>query len=147
VNEVRKEVKNALGKTDSVVDALNGTIRYAYDADGNLTDAGDPQNHTIPTVHTQYDLRNRKIQSVDPDLGTWNYTYDGFGDLISQTDANGQTTTMTYDVLGRMTSKKNETTQDSAQWLYDAPGSGIGKLAAMVSEADTNLNGNCAIPG
>src|SRR6185312_17473370 len=109
VNEVRKEVKNALGKTDSVVAALNGTIHYAYDADGNLTDAGDAQNHTIPTVHTQYDLRGRKSQTADPDVGTWNYTYDGFGDLVSQTDANGQTVTMTYDVLGRMTSRTDST--------------------------------------
>jgi len=144
-DEVRQEVKNALGKTDSVVDALNGTIHYAYDADGNLTDAGDAQNHTIPTVHTQYDLRGRKSQTADPDVGTWNYTYDGFGDLVSQTDANGQTVTMTYDVLGRMTSRTDST--GTAQWVYDtAAGAGIGKLAVMVGAPDPTFNGTCSVP-
>jgi RHS repeat-associated protein len=146
-HQQRYEEKNALAKTDHVTDAAGGTIWYRYDADGNLTDAGDPAGSTIPTVHTTYDLRGRKTASTDPDLGTWSYQYNGFGDLMSQTDAKGQTITMGYDVLGRMTSKTDAATGDTAQWLYDtAPGAGVGKLAAMVSEPNGKLNGSCALP-
>jgi RHS repeat-associated protein len=70
---------------------------------------------------------------------------DGFGDLVGQLDAKGQLTAMTYDVLGRMTSRTDAT--GKAQWVYDvAPGAGIGKVAAMVSPPDVRLIGRCAVP-
>src|SRR5262249_29125958 len=90
-------------------------------------------------------LRGRKDFSTDPDMGVWSYGHDGFGDLITQTDANAQTATMTYDTLGRMTSKTDGS--GTAQWVYDvADGAGVGKLAAMVSAPDARLNLPCSIP-
>ena len=53
---------------------------------------------------------------------------------------------MTYDVLGRMTSKTDPA--GTAEWVYDvAPGAGKGKLAAMVSAPDERLLGTCTVPG
>jgi len=68
----------------------------------------------------------------DPDMGSWSYAYDALGELVQQVNAKGQTVTMTYDVLGRMTSR-NEPDLIST-WAYDkykdgSPCSkGIGKL-------------------
>jgi RHS repeat-associated protein len=146
LNQHRIQTKNVLGKVAFIKDSRDVTITYWYDADGNLTDAGDPATHVLPTVHVDYDLRGRKIRLVDPDVGTWHYAYNAFGDLISQTDAKGQRTTMTYDVLGRMRTKTDP--QGTATWLYDvATGAGLGKLAAMISAPASKLNGGaCPVP-
>ncbi len=153
VSQQRTETKNAIGKLASVKDAAGNTTRYQYDGDGNLTDVFDPVGND---VHTHYDSRGRKDVMTDPDMGTWKYCYDGFGDLVGQIDSKNAASTcttgsltvaMTYDVLGRMTSRTDVATGHMAQWLYDAPGGGIGKLAAMVGEPDPNLSGTCAIPG
>ncbi len=153
-NQQRTETKNAVGKIASVTDAAGQVIRYQYDSDGNLTDAGDPIGGSIPTVHTGYDTDGRKTRTVDPDMGTWQYCYDGFGDLVKQIDSQAgnstctsgtPTTTMTYDSLGRMTSRTDSS--GTAQWLYDsAPGAGIGKLAATAGAPDANLEGACPLP-
>jgi RHS repeat-associated protein len=154
--EVRRkyETKNGLGKVASVEtlkgdpsDRANETIiSYRYDVDGNLTDTFDPSSNTI---HIEYDSRGRKLTSTDPDLGFWEYGYNGFGDLLTQVDPNSrsasQTISMTYDKLGRMTSKTDA--QGTSEWIYDvAPGAGIGKLAATIGPADTHLAGECLHP-
>ena len=148
VSDLRRrwEKKNALGKTAWVEDDLGVKILYDYDADGNLTHAGDRLGNSVPTVQNTYDLRGRKTVTTDPDLGTWTYEYDGFGNLIAQTDAKAHRTEMSYDQLGRMLTKKDG--QDTAEWVYDvAPGAGVGKLAAMVSAPDDRLGGSpCVVP-
>jgi RHS repeat-associated protein len=142
--QTRTETKNLLGKLDSVVDSLGGEIDYTYDPDGNVVANRTPDQLLIVTF---YDARGRKTQMTDQDLGTWNYVFDGFGDLVSQTDANNQQFAMAYDQLGRLLTKQNLGTTATAQWIYDAAGgAGIGKLAAMVSEPDPNLNGACGLP-
>src|SRR5262249_31938516 len=120
---------------------------FVYDADGNLTDSYDPVNHLVPPIHTEYEAKRGWKKSVDdPDLGHWDYVHDGFGDLISQADPQGPPSTMTYDALGRMLTRTDA--EGTAQWVYDkAEGAGIGKVAAMVSPADSRLNGPCSIPG
>ena len=148
----KSETKNALGKTAQVTevlfnidpsddDAHDITTRYAYDGDGNLRFVcTDPANNV---VEARFDVRGRKLKTIDPDLGTWSYVYNGYGDLVSQTDAKQQTTTMTYDKLGRMLTKTDG--QGTAEWVYDAAAGGVGKLAAMVSPPDSRLTGLCAI--
>jgi RHS repeat-associated protein len=139
----RSETKSLLGKVVSEQDASGSVMSYLYDGDGNLTDTYDP-SPSRNNVHIAYDLVGRKQAIRDPDLGAWSYTYDGFGDLISQANANGQTT-MTYDLLGRMTSKTDQA--GTAQWVYDvAPVAGVGKLAAMISAPDSRLSGPCGVP-
>jgi hypothetical protein len=48
---------------------------------------------------------------------------------------------MTYDRLGRMTTRDDGVGSGKAQWVYDvaAGGGGIGKLAAVVSARDSTL--------
>jgi RHS repeat-associated protein len=147
--QVRTERKSVTGQVVSVVDTHGAEIRYAYDGEGSLTDTLDPAGNR---VHIEYDERGRKRFSRDPDMGEWRYEYNGFGDLIGQIDANGRrpngqpTIAMTYDGLGRMTSRTD--TSGTAQWVYDtAAGAGVGKLAAMVSAPDSKLQAGCTIPG
>jgi RHS repeat-associated protein len=145
----RTETKNVVGQVVSVRDANGAESTYKYDADGNLKETClYPVAEICPSrylLYFEYDLRGRKIRSVDPDMGDWRYQYNGFGDLIGQTDAKGQTTFMTYDVLGRKTSKSDAA--GTSTWIYDvAPGAGAGKLAAVASGPDARLAGECAVP-
>ena len=142
--QTRTETKNALGKVGSVVDSLGSQLDYQYDPDGNLLGV---QNHGGERMSlTFFDTRGRKTKTVDEDLGVLYFTFDGFGDLVSRTDANGQFA-MAYDQLGRMLTKQNLNTAATAQWIYDtAGGAAIGKLAAMISEADTNFKAACGLP-
>ena len=78
-------------------------------------------------------MRGRKIQTTDPDLGTWTYEYNVLGELVKQTDAKNQVATMSYDVLGRMTRRvENGLTSD---WIYDTAAMGKGKLQQAKTSA------------
>ena len=146
VSRQRWERKNALGKVRSV-EAANGAIGYHYDAEGNLTDAGDPWNVVpqVPTVRFHYDKRGRRDSMTDPDMGTWAFVYNGFGDIVKRTDSKQLSTTMTYDGIGRLR-KRTNSSNESAEWLYDPPGAGVGKVAAAISAPDPHLNGACEVP-
>lgn len=141
VPEDRCEQKGALGKVISVLDALDNTVGYTFDADGNMIGTYDPNGNAIDVY---YDQRGRKSATTDPDLGAWSYTYDGFGDVLTQTDAAHQTTTMTYDNLGRMTSKTDSS--GTSAWAYDAAPNGIGKVSGMTGPIDARLAGVCQNP-
>jgi RHS repeat-associated protein len=116
-------IKNAQGLTEKVTDTFNKPIVYAYDASGNLTTITEAAKITSHT----YDVRGRKIQSSDPDMGTWTYGYNVLGELITQTDAKNQTTTLAYDQLGRLTQRVEP--EVTSSWTYDTAAVGIGKLA------------------
>ncbi|HXT99775.1 MAG TPA: RHS repeat-associated core domain-containing protein, partial [Polyangia bacterium] len=139
----RTETKNVIGKVQLVQALVDGTqtnISYIYDAEGNLTDTFDGPNHT----HLDYDVRGRRRIVQDPDMGEWDYTYDIYGNLVSQKDANQKTVSMTYDKIGRILSRRDDATGNETKWAYDrAPGAGIGKVAAMVSEPDDKFRGTC----
>jgi RHS repeat-associated protein len=141
-SQARDETKNVIGKVVTVSDSVGATMRYRYNADGDLVQTIDNLSNSI-FIH--YDALGRKRATRDPDLGAWAYAYDGFGELIGQLDAKDQLITMNYDVLGRMVSKTDSS--GTAQWVYDAaPGGGLGKLAAMIGAPDARLNGTCAVP-
>ena len=87
----------------------------------------------------KYDIRGRKKEMDDPDLGFWTYGYNSLGELISQTDAKTQTVTMHYDKLGRL--DRREEFEGVSTWQYDtAPGKGLGKLhIALFTPADNSF--------
>ncbi|MBI3774410.1 MAG: VCBS repeat-containing protein [Gammaproteobacteria bacterium] len=134
---VRTEVKNMMGQTVSVTDALAKTITYKYDPFGNLGKVINPVpggsvTATNNTVKNDYDLRGRKTHMHDPDMGEWYYTYNTVGQVLTQTDPKGQVVTMYYDEMGRMY-RRDETEQGNASlftsiWEYDTAPNGKGKL-------------------
>ena len=156
----RSETKNALGKTAVVVDGAEddperSSSGYFYDADGNVTDTtGGPVGSVSAGMHVDYDALGRRTDTYDPDAGHWHFTYNGFGDVVRQTDANDQVTLMTYDAIGRLIARSNETGGDDEAWEYDhAPGGGgfapgaVGKVVAQKGAPDSHFAGNCTLPG
>ena len=106
--------KNSQGKPVEVVDAA-GTMHYTYDAFGNLNKVTDVAGNVVSEM--QYDIRGRKIDMVDANMGHWTYQYDDFGGLVSQTDARGQMISMQYDTLGRII--RRDTPEGVYTWGYD----------------------------
>lgn len=102
------------------VTETSGTVRFTYDADGNVrsrTDqegdttrytydqAGDLLSATAPdgsATAYQYDARGNLIAATDPDGGTARYAYDDRGRLIAVTDADGKTVSFGYDDAGNL---------------------------------------------
>ncbi|MDX3773546.1 toxin TcdB middle/N-terminal domain-containing protein [Chromatiaceae bacterium AAb-1] len=95
---------NYLGQTAQVMDALNNTLNYDYDAYGNLKRVTAVNAQGLSSVRTVnlYDTYGRKAAMQDQDKGNWSYNYNAFGELLSQTDAKNQLTDFTYDHAGRM---------------------------------------------
>jgi RHS repeat-associated protein len=136
-NQTRTVNKNSQGQVASVTDAAGNVTTYYYDPFGNQVQTVDATGRNV--VVGTYDLRGRKTQMNDPDLGVWNYTFNTLSQLVSQTDAKSQTSQFTYDLLGRLTQRVE--TDMTASWTYDTVPHGIGQLAsasATGSAAGTN---------
>lgn len=131
-------VTNTQGQLVSVTNANNGnatleksTISYDYDSFGNLAKTVDQKNNV---VQMGYDLLGRKTSMTDPDMGLWTYVYDALGQLVQQTDPKGRaaatpyTSTVKYDLLGRVTERRN--IDQVSTWVYDSCTKGVGKLCS-----------------
>ncbi len=137
----KTETRNVLGEIVSVKDHLNGVSKYTYDAQGNLVEMFGPSGSAHTTI-IRYDNLGRKQSMTDPDKGNWSYEYNTFGELISQCDGKYQTTKMSYDRLGRMTSRRDYnaasdcatlgTLEGTTTWSYDSLANGVGQLAEVV---------------
>jgi RHS repeat-associated protein len=134
--QTRTTTKDSQGNVVTVTDLKPGdtdpsartTTTYAYDPFGKLVSTTDAVNNIVAAT---YDVRGRKTDSHDPDLGHWTYTYNAASELISQTDAKGQTTTFTYDRLGRMTQRVEP--DMTSTWAFDTATYGVGKLASATA--------------
>lgn len=135
--QTHSRVFDALSRLYQDIGAMNQITTYAYDANGNLTNATDPLNRS--TVNT-YDALDRLIGSTDPASGQTRYSYDGLDqltqvtdprDLITQYVRSGLgtldqvhspdtgTTTNTYDAAGNMLTRTDAKGQ-IASYTYDA---------------------------
>jgi RHS repeat-associated protein len=143
----KTEIKNVAGELVEVIDAIDGRLTYEYDSQGNLhkakswgkantagahIDEGDGLSYPI-VVTIEYDDLGRKIRMDDPDKGEWHYEYTGFGELKKQTNANGHTVELTYDQLGRQSTRIEKSKGSSAPtsdviWLYDTATNGLGQV-------------------
>ncbi|WP_444909758.1 FG-GAP-like repeat-containing protein [Microbulbifer sp. TRSA005] len=149
----KTEIKNVAGELVEVIDAIDGRLTYEYDSQGNLykakswgktnaagahIDEGDGLSYPI-VVTIEYDDLGRKTRMDDPDKGEWHYEYTGFGELKKQTNANGHTVELTYDELGRQSTRIEKSKGSSAPtsdviWLYDSAANGLG-LVEMVMDS------------
>jgi len=101
-----QSVRNASGWVTSVIRNVGASsaandysaVNHEYDGLGNL-------RSTIAsgaTTSLTYDVRGRKTEMVEPNMGSWSYRYNAFSELIWQRDARGQIVEMNYDALGRL---------------------------------------------
>lgn len=145
--QTKKTVKNPQGQVASIrtnegsaEPNVDTTMSYTYDPFGNLLTTTDASGN-VTTL--SYDIRGRKTQMLDPDMGRWTYNYNVLSELkwqcdpvsrgINPPECTGSATTMTYDKLGRMT---NRTERDLiSEWTWDTAisGYGKGKLASVSS--------------
>ena len=131
-NHSTTTVTNILGEVQSVTDAGGNVIVYEYDDIGKQTSLDGPLAGTVDRIVTDYDDLGNVKSINDPNLGIWNYSYNAIGELLYQRDAKANCTVMTYDNLGRMTSKTyrsnenitcddsvNANSEGSSSWFYD----------------------------
>ncbi|OMF86246.1 hypothetical protein BK146_27790 [Paenibacillus sp. FSL R7-0333] len=157
-NKIQEE--NAKGHTISYTyDKLNrliltkdpdGTVisKNIYDANSNITKKIDAKGYAAGSTDSaqygsiyQYDLANRLVAFIDPELAVLNgtskfttkYQYNIYGDMVSQTDALGNFIQYEYDNAGRL-SKVIDGEQVEVTYGYDSIGNklfmkdGRGKL-------------------
>lgn len=129
---------DALERERTVTDALNTSVSYRYDPQGNLARTEvKGESETTGIVHTiQYDLLGRKTLLTDPDVGSINYQYNALGLLASQTNALNQVIRFSYDKLGRQIGKVDDANAANSQlrthqWVYDTKTNGVGKIASV----------------
>lgn len=139
--------KNSQGQVVSVrtnsgaAGTVDTLVSFLYDPFGNLTQTTDPLGNVTALT---YDLRGRKSEMVDRDMGRWTYRYNALGELAWQCEpvsraiqsvsgdcADAVASRMTYDKLGRMLSR---TERDlTSTWTWDTATKGVGKLAQVTS--------------
>ncbi|MFQ3227884.1 MAG: YD repeat-containing protein [Porticoccaceae bacterium] len=133
-NQQKTEIKNVAGEILRVTDHDLATIKYSYDAHGNLTAMQDASNNITTII---YDELGRKTSMSDPDKGNWVYEYNAFGELLRQTDAKGQIIETQYDLLGRESRRIDYSSPDCIEkvtdWTYDSQVYGLGQLAKVRS--------------
>ncbi len=137
---VKKEFKDIYGRLIKVEEYMDGnlyaTTSYEYGIGKQLTKVTDEQNNVTTMI---YDSLGRKIEMIDPDMGTWTYTYDLNGNLLSQTDATPETVNFTYDAINRMLTKNYPTGTDTT-YQYDdtsAPFTGFNPIGRLTTVSDS----------
>jgi RHS repeat-associated protein len=112
------QVRDSQGHVIEVIDAIGSVLVRQYDAFGNLVATFDQYGNSVTAA---FDLRGRKYQTNDPDMGQWTYGYDALGEMVWQQSPNeraaGQKTSFTFDALGRMATRVAP--EFTTTWSYD----------------------------
>lgn len=109
---------DALNRLWQDIGAVNQTIVYEYDANGNLTGITDPLSHK--TTHG-YDALNRLIQTTDATLKTSQYRYNALDQLTQVTDPRALITQYTVNAFDQPTLEQSPD-RGNSQFTYDAAG-------------------------
>ncbi len=118
------KVLNEDGSIQTITDLSNSSVTYQYYGDGLVKQI----NAAGTITNFEYDLRRQQRKLIDPNAGTSEYIYNAFGDLIYQKDANGSEFEMIYDVLSRLTQKKNLANNQIETFEYNNSGHGLNQL-------------------
>jgi len=101
------QVETADGPRTDVQDIT----RYAYDAQGNLTQVTDALGHV--TILGDYDDRGKPGRLVDPNGVVSTLTYTGIDGWLASVTTAGSTTRFDYDAVGQIT----RLTRADGSWL------------------------------
>ncbi len=93
---------DALNRTNKIINAEGGIVEFLYDGNGNRTHLIDPVGNDTTFV---YDVANRPIQQIDPLGHSSFFAYDAAGNRIEAVDRNGRRRTFAYDGMNRMTNE------------------------------------------
>jgi RHS repeat-associated protein len=137
------KVFDAEGQLRRVIDpAPGGTTYYdyTYDTSGNQVLTIRDTANNISSM--KIDPLGRKTSSDDVDMGHWTYDYNSLGEQVSQTDARSQSVSMTYDPLGRLTTRNEPEGQTVWTWGTSAAAHNIGQLEKVTSPGDPTVPGD-----
>jgi hypothetical protein len=131
---------NVNGYPDESTDAMLNTVKFGYSYSGNIffttsEISGKPETRTT----IQIDKFGNRVTITDPSSGTVNETYNAFGELISKKDQKHTDltkTTYTYDLIGRISTRKED--GKITTWTYDTKPFGIGS-PDKVSNDDNSI--------
>lgn len=102
---------NRLTETDAT-----GTVAYTYNQLGQVLTRTDQMNGV--TINT-YDAAGNLLTTKDALNNTTTMTYDTRGQLLTVTDARGKVTTYTWDNTGRLTQEK-DANNNTTNFGYDS---------------------------
>ena len=105
------------------------TVRYSYDASGNVDAVTGPDGRTVSYAH---DLVGRTTSATRPDSSTAGFGYDAGGSLASFTAPGGATNTFSASLRGLV---QGWTAPASGSWTYAYDGAKHLKVATAPSGA------------
>ena len=124
------------GRLTEVTDPLDGITKTSYDNIGNVTTVTDANGGT--TTYT-YDKMCRPVSETNAIGVTKTNEYNATGLLTESTNGRNQKTKYTYDAIGRITSKEDETGRITYE--YDKNGN----VLKETEEKKQNTTGNMQV--
>jgi RHS repeat-associated protein len=124
-NHKYESITDATGKVITKIDS-GGKLEYEYDGQGNQTKVYLNGNLTL---HAEFDGVGNRVSLFEPNMGTTTYGYDGFQQLIYQKDSKGNETINTYDIIGRIESRKGK--EGLTTYEYKKTRGGINKIETV----------------
>jgi YD repeat-containing protein len=115
----------------TAADPRTSTIRFTYDAAGNLVSKTDPRNAAW-TITQVFDALNRLTRRIDQAGAITEFQYDPNGNLTTLVEADGRKTTYGFDALNR---RQSIIEADSATttFVYDAVGNLLSQIGPRTS--------------
>ncbi|WP_279792882.1 DUF6531 domain-containing protein [Rothia dentocariosa] len=90
----------------SVTDPYGATIRFTYNAGGEIASVTNPLGHTTEGT---FDTWGNLVGLTTASGAVWNYVYDGLSQLVEATDPSGAATRYSYDLNGELSSMMDAT--------------------------------------
>ena len=90
----------------SVTDPYGATIRFTYNAGGEIASVTNPLGHTTEGT---FDTWGNLVGLTTASGAVWNYVYDGLSQLVEATDPSGAATRYSYDLNGELSSVTDAT--------------------------------------
>ena len=125
------QVLNVLGGVYQSIDHASYTQTFDIDGFGNPVRVSDSASNTLQS--NTFNVRGLKTAQTDMDMGSWVYLPNPLGEVThvrdAKTTAPAWTTVMTYDALGRMTTRQDvpESATSTFTWGTSAHNSGSEK--------------------
>ena len=90
----------------SVTDPYGATIRFTYNAGGEIASVTNPLGHTTEGT---FDTWGNLVGLTTASGAVWKYVYDGLSQLVEATDPSGAVTRYSYDLNGELSSVTDAT--------------------------------------
>ena len=106
---VRNSTNTSWGRGNlpiSVTDPYGATIRFTYNAGGEIASVTNPLGHTTEGT---FDTWGNLVGLTTASGAVWNYVYDGLSQLVEATDPSGAVTRYSYDLNGELSSVTDAT--------------------------------------